>query len=223
MLRTQKKYPLLTLARQKYPRPSVDELEAALEQEGAVGFLVARNPYERLISAYRDKILGAFPGSVHEKLARSILIKYRGVSPKIFKQRRAMVRAGGRLLITGQHHLQPTFSEFVQFVTDEWEAGKELDMHWTPVYSFCNPCQVQLTHVIKFETFARDSNAIIHQAGIDKYLDPQERTIKHENASKRGMGRTTSSYLDELTPELNEKLKKMYLYDFEMFGYPMHQ
>ena len=39
--------------------------------------------------------------------------------------------------------LVPTFKEFVSFVLDEAREGNELDMHWTPVYSFCNPCQVR--------------------------------------------------------------------------------
>ena len=46
------------------------------------------------------------------------------------------------LILPPVKKLVPTFKEFVSFVLDEAELGHELDMHWTPVYSFCNPCQV---------------------------------------------------------------------------------
>jgi hypothetical protein len=41
-----------------------------------------------------------------------------------------------------QRPQKPTFREFVQFVIEENEKGNKPDMHWAPVYSFCNPCQV---------------------------------------------------------------------------------
>ncbi len=45
------------------------------------------------------------------------------------------------------------------------------DMHWTPVYSFCNPCQVNMSHVVKFETFDRDQAEILALAGIQDKVD----------------------------------------------------
>lgn len=46
----------------------------------------------------------------------------------------------------------PLFDEFVRWLLCEWRAGKELDMHWTPVVSFCTPCQVRFDVIAKFET-----------------------------------------------------------------------
>ncbi len=39
--------------------------------------------------------------------------------------------------------MKPNFSEFVGYILDENEKGNQLDMHWIPVYKFCNPCQVK--------------------------------------------------------------------------------
>jgi hypothetical protein len=61
---------------------------------------------------------------------RSIILKYRGVDVK------KLGRVGLKL--------RPTFTEFVNYLVDDFKAGVSLDMHWTPVYSFCNPCQVGL-------------------------------------------------------------------------------
>ena len=96
----------------------------------SISFIVGRNPFERLVSGYRDKILLALRGSHHEKVGRSIMLKYRGIDVK------KLGRVGLKL--------RPTFTEFVRYLVDDFKAGAELDMHWTPVYSFCNPCQVAL-------------------------------------------------------------------------------
>ena len=60
------KTPPLTLARKKYPRPSSTELLSILALPNTIGFLIARNPYERLVSGYRDKILGTKPSYYHD-------------------------------------------------------------------------------------------------------------------------------------------------------------
>ena len=49
--------PLIALAREKYARPSTVELLETLALLNTIGFLIARNPYERLVSGYRDKMV----------------------------------------------------------------------------------------------------------------------------------------------------------------------
>lgn len=43
----------------------------------SVSFLIVRHPFERLLSAYRDKIMFAIPHSLHDKLGIKIIRKYR--------------------------------------------------------------------------------------------------------------------------------------------------
>lgn len=65
----------LSLARRKYPRVSFAELRRA--QNDSVTFLIVRHPFERLLSAYRDKFMYAVPHSYHDKLGTQIIKKYR--------------------------------------------------------------------------------------------------------------------------------------------------
>ena len=51
--------PEVELARRYYPRPSEQQLLKAMES--SISFMVARNPFERLVSGYRDKILKGIP------------------------------------------------------------------------------------------------------------------------------------------------------------------
>lgn len=51
------KMPPLELARKKFPRPSQEELADALAT--STSFLIVREPFERLVSAYRNKFEGS--------------------------------------------------------------------------------------------------------------------------------------------------------------------
>jgi hypothetical protein len=62
------KIPPVTLARKTYIRPSVEQLYAAINT--SITIIVGRNPFERLVSAYRDKILNAYSRSEHDVLGR---------------------------------------------------------------------------------------------------------------------------------------------------------
>ena len=55
-------------ARNHYPRPSVEELLKAMNT--SISFIVGRDPFERLVSGYRDKIVNAFRGTEHAILSR---------------------------------------------------------------------------------------------------------------------------------------------------------
>lgn len=65
----------LELARKRYPRVSIKQLEKA--QNDSITFLIVRHPFERLISAYRDKLVFAFAHSLHDKLGNRIIRRYR--------------------------------------------------------------------------------------------------------------------------------------------------
>ena len=199
-----KKIPPVTMARSRYPRPSNDRLLSTLNSSNVIGFLIARNPYERLISAYRDKIVGAFRNSLHDKLNKEIIVKYRHILPKNYRHSVTV----------------PTFKEFVSYIIDEYKAGKELDMHWTPAYSFCNPCQINLTHIIKFETFDRDTDKILEKVNL-KHLLPRTGKLNQNKSkdSKQNSSALIDKYLNELTPNLRNGLLQLYGVDFDIFNY----
>ena len=121
----------VTLPRSRYSRPSTYEVLLASKSPNSVGFLVARNPYEHLISTYRDEIVGTYRNSIHDKLCKQMVVQYRHILPQNY------------------HHkvTVPTFKQFVNYISDEYRAANELDMHRMPAYRFCNLCQVNLAHI----------------------------------------------------------------------------
>ncbi|XP_047484519.1 carbohydrate sulfotransferase 11-like [Penaeus chinensis] len=48
--------PVEVAPNQAYPRPSVEELGSVVASANATAFLVVREPFQRLLSAFRDKI-----------------------------------------------------------------------------------------------------------------------------------------------------------------------
>ena len=198
------KTPPVTLARKKYPRPSSTELLNILARPNTIGFLIARNPHERLVSGYRDKILGAIPFSYHDIMCRNIIARYRGMDPKRYRAK----------LTT-----PPTFTEFVRYILDEVKSGKEVDMHWAPVYRFCNPCQVNLTHIIKMETFQRDTDKILESTNLSQYLPTRANERQNASKGKHNSSVDATLYLDELPSDLRTALNNFYQIDFDLFGY----
>lgn len=201
-------------------------------------------PFPRLLSGYRNKILGAYKGSHHDKLSRKILETYRGLLHHQYKFRKTV----------------PTFSEFVSYMLDTYEKSGEVDMHWAPVVDFCSVCQVLInqstisiylvskstysllgsinltikdstnqlfyllfqvnfTHILDFEHLYED---MINMLPKKKHVFKNFRsdTIKL-NANKKGPI-TNSEILKEygtLKPELFRRLCKFYAKDFEVFGF----
>ncbi|XP_065087467.1 carbohydrate sulfotransferase 11 [Ochlerotatus camptorhynchus] len=188
----------LQLARQKYPRPSVDALHEAIN--GSISFVIVRHPFERLVSAYKDKIQYALPNSHHQKLGVRIIQKYRKI-------------AKGQPWNTQKY---PTFPEFVNYLLDEVRhPHTEIDMHWIPVTYFCTPCFFHYDVIAKFETLEEDQNYLIAVGQLGHMIKPQWRNA--------GKGAHTNDLVLKLCKELDDDqirgLYEYYKYDFELFGY----
>lgn len=91
----------------------------------SLSFLIVRDPFHRLLSAYRNK-LERVNSPYYQQLAKFIVHRYRDKDSKI---------RGG-----------PTFKEFIHYVMD---TSKRPDEHWAPFYKFCTPCAVNFTVIAK--------------------------------------------------------------------------
>lgn len=70
----------LELARKRFPRPTKNELSEALTN--SLSFLIVREPFERLLSAYRNKLEG-YRNKYYKLLGEQIVKKYRKGSKKV--------------------------------------------------------------------------------------------------------------------------------------------
>ncbi|XP_072385912.1 carbohydrate sulfotransferase 11-like [Diabrotica undecimpunctata] len=189
----------MTLARQKYPRPSLEDLRKAFNT--SISFLVARHPLERLLSAYRDKLQYALPHTHHKKLGNEIIMKYR------YKKNKKL----------SPTQRSPTFSEFVEYLVDSVKNREQLDMHWAPIVEFCTPCMFNFQVIAHVETLQEDQMYLIKIAKLEHLIQPE-----WKNAGRGATQNQIGRYYSELTRSQIFQLYHIYRYDFELFNYSLH-
>ena len=113
--------------------------------------LVSRDPYSRLFSAFIDKIF--------------VPLMYRDAIRKVQTQRK--VNATNVVCANDIN-----FEEFLTYVVDNVRSGRDLDPHWTPIFSLCKPCDTSAFSLVKQETFTKDVEYVLKLVGIaDDELD----------------------------------------------------
>lgn len=164
--------------------------------------MVVRHPFERVLSAYRDKLENSTAGPEHgthhfyQKYGRKIVAKYRNSSATNQQQRK-----------------EPSFEEFVNYLIDT-DLALYADDHWIPYYLFCTPCLIDYDFILHFETLQQDIDVLLTSLG--EKTGPE---WKHSNSRGKSKSELIQSYYGQLSRDTIEKLHKKYLVDFEMFGY----
>ncbi|XP_066959686.1 carbohydrate sulfotransferase 11-like [Macrobrachium rosenbergii] len=178
--------------------------------------LIVRHPLERLLSAYRDKMLRVRnEHDPHVKIQQEILRLYpdpKSPTPKPTK--------GPRNKVLGH----PTFTQFLMKVRDDllkaWSSdGKFLvNMHWRPVWLTCAPCQVPYDYIAKMESLDLEQEYIIRQMGLQDLL-----YNAHTHSSNFDSYNTTSEAVKEYFRQVPRRLLRdvveLYQLDFTLFDY----
>ncbi|XP_064619880.1 carbohydrate sulfotransferase 11-like [Lineus longissimus] len=157
-------------------------------------FLIVRDPFERLYSAYRNKLGPKGQPQFFKSYGRPILKKFhRDWTPE-------KIKAGQGVL----------FHEFLQSVLD----GAENE-HWKNYHDLCFPCEINYNIIGKFETLEEDVNYFLKQVGGDAITWPSR--------NSRYKMLPTSEVMREgfknVTFDLAAKIAKLYRNDFGYFGY----
>ncbi|XP_015601183.1 carbohydrate sulfotransferase 11 isoform X2 [Cephus cinctus] len=208
---TSSKEQISTVARRVLPELEIPDAEQALKTTSKL--LVVRHPFERLLSAYRDKLENSVAGREHgtlhfyQKYGEKIVKKYRDKNFPTPRTDQFIQRRG----VPGPAGIEPTWREFVEYLinTDLANYG---DDHWMPYYLFCTPCLVKYDIVAKVETLWRDQIFAIHKLGLQKKIKPRWRhSGGHSNASK--------IYFNQLSRDTVRRLYEKFKLDFELFDY----
>lgn len=163
--------------------------------------LFVREPFERLVSAFRDKFES--PNSYyHPVFGRPIISRYRA-------------NATRRALHTGAG---VTFREFVQYLLDV-HRPVGMDIHWQPVSQLCNPCLLRYNFIGKFENLEEEANFLLQSIRA-----PTNLTFPHFKDRNPLAERTSSSitqkYFSQLNSTERQKAFDFYYMDYLMFNYP---
>ena len=163
-------------------------------------FLFTRHPFERVFSAYRDKIQSGKDIFLYKKYNRIIFRLFRNEE-------------------FNQNSSHPaTLTEFIRYIIRKYESGFAFKMnrHWRPVTFLCSVCKMNYTVIGKMETIASDSRLvtdyIFTQTGLNLTL-PERR--RHKNKSSTLLMKA----LKNVPRTLIKKLYSVYESDFDAFGY----
>lgn len=173
-------------------------------------FLFVRHPFERLLSAYKNKLerrpdagggggtggggTGGAGGYFQSRFGRRIVRRYRA-------------NATARALRDGD---DVTFAEFAAFVADTRDTV--FNEHWAPVHRLCRPCAVDYDFIGRHESLFQDADYLLrHVVGVPGVRFP------------RGPDSSTSAQLPRYFASLDHgtvlRLYAIFEPDFKLFGY----
>ncbi len=185
-------------------------------------FLVVRHPFDRLVSAFRDKIERARKPGINQNwyyrtYGRSIVSRYRAdaiahLGRDFFSKEN---NYGTPVKVNGYRTAAlPSFWEFVQYV--KASNPQKMDEHWRPTTNYCSLCSIKYDIVVHFENLSNEGEYLKNVIDPDRvseeaWMNPNPTGLKHEDLTKK--------YFEQLSDSDVMALYKIYEYDFKMFGY----
>ncbi|XP_044089082.1 carbohydrate sulfotransferase 12 [Neovison vison] len=166
-------------------------------------FLFVRDPFVRLISAFRSKFQ-----LENEEFYRKFAVPML----KMYANRSGLPASVSEAFSAG---LKVSFANFIQYLLDpRTEKLAPFNEHWRQVHRLCHPCQIDYDFVGKLETLDQDAAQLLRLLKVDKLL--------HFPPSYRN--RTASSWEEDWFATIplawRQQLYKLYEADFVLFGYP---
>ena len=190
-------------------------------------YMMIRNPLERLVSAYRDKIGPPLEFTEHDNKfwpllsngkkpkqmdlfqahRRWILIKYQ---PKSYSE---WVRSNGR------YDLHVNFTDYVKWIIDS--ADNDLNEHFSSIPYNAAPCRVRYHLYTNFKNYSREVGLLIQKLN----LNPAYFVDQSSHEAGKDTHTRLHHYYSQLSPVLKELLfHRMYRdLDFYYHLYPEDQ
>ncbi|KAL1005208.1 hypothetical protein UPYG_G00056040 [Umbra pygmaea] len=173
-------------------------------------FLFVRDPFVRLISAFRNKFLQ--PNEDFYRLFGSVMLRRYGNGDRKGNGSSRIPESAAEAFTEG---IRPSFSEFVQYLLDpETERKQPFNEHWRQVYRLCHPCQIHYDFIGTLENLEEDSDQLLRILGVEDQI-----TFPLSNRNRTSASWEHDWFAD-VPEELRRKLYSLYEADFEMFGYP---
>ncbi|GLV36669.1 uncharacterized protein CBL_02496 [Carabus blaptoides fortunei] len=162
-------------------------------------FIVVRHPFERLLSAYRNKLEDHYPSAKYfqARIGRYIVKKYRS-------------KPSQKSLALGD---DVSFREFVQYLISEGMNKETVNEHWQPIYDMCHPCAINYTFIAKYERLVEDAEMLLNMIQAPYILFPQSRPSSTYKKLRM--------YFSQLSLHEMDKLYHLYKVDFKLFGYDL--
>lgn len=162
--------------------------------------LFVREPFERLVSAFRDKFES--PNAYyHSVFGRPIIAKYRPNATH------TALRTGAGV----------TFKEFVQYLLDV-QRPVRVDIHWEPVSQLCSPCVFAYNFIGRFESLQEEAGFLLQSIGAPRNLTFPDFKDRNPDAERTSPS-ITQRYFAQLNAAERQRVFDFYYMDYLMFNY----
>lgn len=176
----------------------------ALKLQHYTKFLFVRDPFVRLISAFRNKF-GRPNEDFYRQFGSVILRRYGNVSGSLPETAAEAFAAG----------IKPTFQQFITYLLDpDTEKENIYNEHWRQVYRLCHPCQVKYDFIGRLESLETDAEHLLKTLKVDHLI--------HFPSGARNQTAVSweREWFAQIPIAMRRKLYKLYEPDFKLFGYP---
>ncbi|XP_067683638.1 carbohydrate sulfotransferase 11-like [Haliotis asinina] len=176
-----------------------DEVDYALRNY--FKFFIVREPFERLLSAYRNKFQGQTNSSkfFHARYGKNIIRRYRK-------------NASANSLAHGN---DVTFLEFVQYVVDT-NKKETLNEHWCQFFELCLPCLIKYDFIGKYHQLETDSKHILDSIGASSVVKFPSRAASYHHQKTSDL---LQKYYQQIPAHYLGRLWETYYPDFQLFNY----
>ncbi|XP_060016944.1 carbohydrate sulfotransferase 13 [Lagenorhynchus albirostris] len=164
-----------------------------------LAFLFVREPFERLASAYRNKLQRPWGATFQRRFGTGIV-------------RRLRPRPGPDALVRG-HDVR--FAEFLAYLLDpRTRRDGPFNEHWERAHALCHPCRLRYDVVGKFETLAEDAAFVLSLVGAPGLRFPEPPSRAQAAARDRA-----ARLFRDISPFYQQRLYGLYRMDFLLFNY----
>ena len=156
--------------------------------------MLVRDPFERLVSAYRNKWLGKENAELHSTLGKMIVRRYRFNDSKSADPKGDDVK----------------FIEYVRYLIDN--PSKDVNEHWMSYHDLCRPCDVNYDFIGSIDTLSRDVSHAMGQINVDQ-------TTVTGKTALIGTKNVIANFLKQLPKKDFDALVEKFRFDHQLFGY----
>ena len=190
-----------------------------------VGLIVVRHPFERLVSAFRDKLErnNLEEPFYYNKFGKPFVKKYRKKAIEVLGEQYFNEENNYGTPIQVKDNRRPnsdlpSFWEFSQAVIDEYK----IDDHWRPIVEHCSICNTlslkAYNYILKFEELEKEEDMFLIHTGWDKKIKnrTKDNVNDHQGLSDEEL---TQIYFSGLSKKQIRALYSVYKMDFLLFDY----
>ncbi|CAC5406096.1 CHST13 [Mytilus coruscus] len=176
---------------------SFPEIQKKLQTYKKLVFV--RDPFERLLSAFKDKMF------------RKDSPVFQNIAKKIIRLKRSKEVNPSE---------QIKFDEFVKYLTDPDTFEVSYEQHWAKYQYLCQPCLMNYDFVGKFETIKNDIRKAFEYMGIKIFNETvfPDRSVSYKNTES---SKITQTFYNKIPKIYLKKLWHLYKFDYQIFSYQM--